>query len=49
MKPRDCFGVVVRTVGLFLILFSFFYFYGAVASAISPALGHGGTPVYYME
>jgi len=30
------------------MLFSLFYFYGAVASAISPALGHGGTPVYYI-
>jgi hypothetical protein len=48
MKPRDCFGVVVRTVGLLLVLFSLFYFYGAVAATVSPALGRGGTPVYYI-
>jgi len=48
MKPRDCFGVVVRTVGLLLMLFSLFYFYGAVAASVSPALGRGGTPVYYI-
>jgi len=30
------------------MLFSLFYFYGAVAAAISPALGRGGTPVYYI-
>ena len=48
MKPRDCFGVVVRTVGLLLMLYSLFYFYGAVAAASSPALRRGGTPVYYI-
>ena len=48
MKPRDCFGVVVRAFGLVLTLFSLFYFYGAVAAAISPALGRGGTPIYYI-
>ena len=48
MKPRDCFGVVVRTVGLLLMLFSLFYFIGGVAAAISPSLGRGGTPVYYV-
>jgi len=47
MKPKDCFGIVVRTIGLFLILFSLFYFYGAVAASISPELGRGGTFSYY--
>jgi hypothetical protein len=48
MKPRDCVGVVVRTVGLLLMLYSLFYFYGALAAASSPALRRGGTPVYYI-
>ena len=30
------------------MLFSLFYIYGAVAAAVSPALGRGGTPVYYI-
>jgi len=47
MKSKDYFGLVVRVVGLFLILFSLFYFYGSVATAISPELGRGGTPLYH--
>jgi hypothetical protein len=30
------------------MLWSLFYFYGAVAAALSPALGRGGAPVYYI-
>ncbi len=49
MKAKDWFGLVVRVVGLFLVLFSLFYFFAAVASAISPELGRGGTPPQSLD
>jgi hypothetical protein len=48
MKPKDVFGIVVRTIGVILVLFSFVYFYGALAASFSPRLGQGAPPIYHI-
>ena len=48
MKPKDIFGIIVRTIGVILVLFSFLYFYGAVAASFKPELGRGAPPIYHI-
>ena len=37
MKPQDCFGVVIRTIGLLGILMAIFYAFSAIYIAIDPS------------
>jgi len=48
MKPRECFGVVVRAFGLLLVLASLFYFVGAVAAGILPQPRSDSMAVYFI-
>lgn len=47
MTPRDCFGVVVRTVGLLTLLFGFYDLLCSVYILLTPGRHHNAAfPVY---
>jgi hypothetical protein len=49
MKPRDCFGIVVRTIGLLMLFVSGFYLMSGVAilETQSPAEWHWSAYLVY--
>jgi hypothetical protein len=48
MKPRDCFGVVIRTIGLLLLIVSALYLNSALVTMIGRESSHAATPAYYL-
>ena len=48
MKPRDCLGVVIRTIGVLVLFVSGLYLYSASAVLIAPETPHTSNPPRYL-
>lgn len=48
MKPRDVFGVVIRSVGLLALLGSLLYLYSALVALFAPAIPQAYSPGSYI-
>jgi hypothetical protein len=48
MKPRDSFGVVLRTVGIITLFVSGLYLYSAGVALLAPDTPHASTPPRYF-
>jgi len=48
MKPRDIFGVVVRSVGLLALLASLLYLYSVFVALYSSETRSGSSPLTYI-
>jgi hypothetical protein len=46
MKPRDCFGVVVRSFGLFVFLLGIYYLIAGIILAFIPDYPKAHSPAY---
>ena len=48
MKPRDLFGVVIRSIGLLTLIGSLLYLYSAVVVLAAPDTPHASSPLSYI-
>ncbi len=49
MTPKDCFGVVVRSVGLLVLLLGVYELLGSIYVLVTPSRHHNATsPVYIV-
>ena len=48
MKPRDIFGVVIRSVGFLALLGSLLYLYSAIAVLFAPDTPRASSPLSYV-
>ena len=48
MTPKDCFGIVVRTIGLLSSLGSMLYLYSALVVLFVHESPHGYAPAWYF-
>lgn len=48
MKPRDLFGVVIRSIGLLALLGSLLYLYSAIVALLAPDTPHASSPLSYI-
>jgi hypothetical protein len=48
MKPRECFGVILRTVGVIVLFVSGLYLYSAGVALLFPETPHVSTPPRYL-
>ena len=48
MKPRDVFGVVIRSIGLLSLLGSLLYLYSALVALFAPDTPQASSPLSYI-
>jgi len=48
MTPKDCFGIVVRTLGLAVMIASIAYFYSTAMAALIPTNPRYVSPLAYL-
>ncbi len=48
MKPRDCFGVVIRSIGVLVLLVSGLYLYSTFVALIAPETPRAPPPPRYF-
>ena len=48
MKPRDVFGIVIRSVGLLSLLGSLLYLYSALVALFAPDTPRASSPLSYI-
>jgi hypothetical protein len=48
MKPRDFFGVIVRSVGLLALFGSLLYLYSAIVASFAPDTPYASSPLSYI-
>jgi hypothetical protein len=46
MKPRDCFGIVVRSFGLLVLIVAIYYLIGGAIVAFVPNYPRAHSPLY---
>ena len=48
MKPRDLFGVVIRSIGVLVLVGGVFYLYSAVVATLEPGKPYASSPLSYI-
>ena len=48
MKPRELFGVVIRSVGLLMLIGGLLYLYSALVTLLAPDTPRASSPMIYL-